>query len=329
MGGLRLERQVQQLCNQCMRDAPLRDELCPHQAGPTGRILFEDCVRQFAQLPGKHIACQVPVACERLDCRGKFAQLRLQIRARGGAPIVGYPDRLADPVAEHRQELVGCRAQRVAHEAGGLEPPYGRLDAVAHRGFAVRAAQRILPDDSFVACVGALHPYTELDQIVELVQEFAHLSRRIAQRHRPQPFLQARCLAMGLRQQLAPTIQCGFAKGGLRKLARVRGFDVPDGLHDQFPQGAIARQQDPVFVEPAFEFVQQTITILPARELGFEPAHHVAALVFGHGAEAERLVRAGLIFDQRVGMAVVQRRHRPEIGRFDAELLPQVLPEIT
>ncbi|KAG0184346.1 hypothetical protein DFQ28_011354, partial [Apophysomyces sp. BC1034] len=100
------------------RHTPLRDELRAHEAGPTGRILFESRVSQLAQLFSERIARQILVAGERLDCRGEIPQLRLQIGARGGHPIVGGSDHLADPVAEHRQELVGCRAQRVAHETG-------------------------------------------------------------------------------------------------------------------------------------------------------------------------------------------------------------------
>src|SRR6516225_3269351 len=50
--------------------------------------------------------------------------------------------------------------------------------------------------------------------------------------------------------------------------------------------------------------------------------------MLGHGPEAERLVCTDLMFDERVGVAVVQGRHRSEIRRLDAELLPKVLPQV-
>ncbi|KUY58688.1 hypothetical protein WS48_23890 [Burkholderia sp. RF7-non_BP1] len=50
-------------------------------------------------------------------------------------------------------------------------------------------------------------------------------------------------------------------------------------------------------------------------------------LVLGHRLESERFVGKLLVVGKRVGSVVVQYAQRAEVGRVDAELLAEMLPQ--
>ena len=119
-----------------------------------------------------------------------------------------------NPATEHGKQLVGGGTECVPHEASGLKPAR-RLDSLADRWFAMGTAPRKVPHACFIACrwpVAVYAEFDEFDESINFAKQLAHLVRRVAQRHRPQPLLQARHRSMRLWQQASPVIKRHFAE---------------------------------------------------------------------------------------------------------------------
>lgn len=82
-----------------------------------------------------------------------------------------------------------------------------------------------------------------------------------------------------------------------------------------------------MFVQPAFQFMQQVIAARLACQPLLEPARHVTPLMFRHRAEPERLVGQHLVVHQGIGTPVIERAQRAHNRWGDAQLLADKSPE--
>jgi len=146
------------------------------------------------------------------------------------------------------------------------------------------AAPREMPHTRFIACRWPITVDAKLNQSINLAKEFAHLMGRVAQRHCPQPLLQARNRSLRLRQQAPPVVKHCFAEL-VDKASGQRRFDIACGLHKQGRERAVLLDQDAMFIEPSLELLHEIGTIRAPREPLLEPAHDIAALMFGHRHE--------------------------------------------
>ena len=256
----------------------------------------------------------------------KLPQLGVRIRIGGCGFARGIVGHLANPAAQHQEQLVRGRTQGIAQKTGDFQTSASRCYALAGRWRPVGAAPGIVADGRVIHGGGPMVGNAHGAQVVHLVKKLGDLDRGLFQRCRPQPGLQRGAIcSLGVQGRI-PLLKLLLAIRMLNCLEQLR-FMVLERSGNQAFEFTGRNLQDAVVIEPALRFRKKRGVVRATIERFAQPAHHVAPLVFRHLLEAQRPIGQLLVLGQRAHAVNVEGPQRAHLWRLNAELGAKVAPQ--